>query len=293
MTHQKLEIKELLSSFQDYLTYEKGLSENTVDAYKSDVIKFTQYADLNNLNKNVITNYFFELSEFNYSNTSKQRMYSSIKQFLKYLNNSGFVDNFEIENIKFKSELKLPEVISVTQIDSMINYYNHNSFLNSRNLTIIDFIYSTGSRVSEVINVNISDIDTKESFVRLEGKGSKQRIVPLGSLLINNLTEYLKLRDSIENLESSKLFLSKSYKKLDRSAIFRIVKSTALKLGLDVDLHPHTLRHSAATHMLERGCDLRTVQEFLGHSSVSTTQIYTKVTKEFLEEAFTESHPRS
>ena len=293
MTHQKLEIKELLSSFQDYLTYEKGLSENTVDAYKSDIIKFTQYADLNNLNKNVISKYFFELSEFNYSNTSKQRMYSSIKQFLKYLNNFGFVDNFEIENIKFKSELKLPEVISVSQIDSMINYYNHNSFLNSRNLTIIDFIYSTGSRVSEVINVNISDIDTKESFVRLEGKGSKQRIVPLGSLLVNNLTEYIKLRDSIENLESSKLFLSKSYKKLDRTAIFRIVKSTALKLGLDVDLHPHTLRHSAATHMLERGCDLRTVQEFLGHSSVSTTQIYTKVTKEFLEEAFTESHPRS
>jgi integrase/recombinase XerD len=293
MTHQKLEIKDLLSSFQDYLTYEKGLSENTVDAYKSDIIKFTQYADLNNLNKNVISKYFFDLSEFNYSNTSKQRMYSSIKQFLKYLNNCGFVDNFEIENIKFKSELKLPEVISVSQIDSMINFYNHNSFLNSRNLTIIDFIYSTGSRVSEVINVNISDIDTKESFVRLEGKGSKQRIVPLGSLLINNLTEYIKLRDSIENLESSKLFLSKSFKKLDRSAIFRIVKSTALKLGLNVDLHPHTLRHSAATHMLERGCDLRTVQEFLGHSSVSTTQIYTKVTKEFLEEAFTESHPRS
>jgi integrase/recombinase XerD len=293
MTHQKLEIKDLLSSFQDYLTYEKGLSENTVEAYKSDIIKFTQYADLNNLNKNVISKYFFELSEFNYSNTSKQRMYSSIKQFLKYLNNSGFVDNFEIENIKFKSELKLPEVLSVSQIDSMINFYDHNSFLNSRNLTIIDFIYSTGSRVSEVINVNISDIDTKESFVRLEGKGSKQRIVPLGSLLINNLTEYIKLRDSIENLKSNKLFLSKSFKKLDRSAIFRIVKSTGLKLGLNVDLHPHTLRHSAATHMLERGCDLRTVQEFLGHSSVSTTQIYTKVTKEFLEEAFTESHPRS
>ena len=293
MTHQKLEIKDLLSSFQDYLTYEKGLSENTVEAYKSDIIKFSQYADLNNLNKNVISKYFFELSEFNYSNTSKQSMYSSIKQFLTYLNSSGFVDNFEIENIKFKSELKLPEVLSVFQIDTMINFYDHNSFLNSRNLTIIDFIYSTGCRVSELINVNISDIDTKDSFVRLEGKGSKQRIIPLGSLLINNLTEYIKLRDSIANIKSNKLFLSKSFKKLDRSAIFRIVKSTGLKLGLNVDLHPHTLRHSAATHMLERGCDLRTVQEFLGHSSVSTTQIYTKVTKEFLEEAFTESHPRS
>jgi site-specific recombinase XerD len=247
MTHQKLEIKKLLPSFQDYLTFEKGLSQNTVDAYRSDIIKFTQYADLNNLNQNVISKYFHDLSEFNYSNTSKQRMYS----------------------------------------------YDHLSFINSRNKTIIDFIYSTGCRVSEVINVNISDIDTNDSFVRLEGKGSKQRVVPLGSLLIDNLNEYINLRDSIENLKSSKLFLSKSYKKLDRSAIFRIIKSTGIKLGLSNNLHPHTLRHSAATHMLEGGCDLRTVQEFLGHSSVSTTQIYTKVTKEFLEEAFTESHPRS
>jgi len=293
MTHQKLEIKKLLPSFQDYLTFEKGLSQNTVDAYRSDIIKFTQYADLNYLNQNVISKYFHDLSEFNYSNTSKQRMYSSIKQFLKYLNNSGFIQNIEIENIKFKSELKLPDIVSVAQVDSMIDYYDHLSFINSRNKTIIDFIYSTGCRVSEVINVNISDIDTNDSFVRLEGKGSKQRVVPLGSLLIDNLNEYINLRDSIENLKSSKLFLSKSYKKLDRSAIFRIIKSTGIKLGLSNNLHPHTLRHSAATHMLEGGCDLRTVQEFLGHSSVSTTQIYTKVTKEFLEEAFTESHPRS
>ena len=293
MTHQKLEIKELLSSFQDYLTYEKGLSQNTVDAYTSDVQKFTQYSDLKNLNKNIISKYFYELSEFNYSNTSRQRMYSSIKQFLNYLNNIGFVENLEIEHIKFKSELKLPEVVSITQIDTMINYYEHDSFLNSRNKTILDFLYSTGSRVSEVINVNISDIDTKDSFVRLEGKGSKQRIVPLGSLLLNNLKDYLNLRNSIKNLRSNKLFLSKSFKKLDRTAVFRLVKLTGMKIGLSSNLHPHTLRHSAATHMLEGGCDLRTVQEFLGHSSVSTTQIYTKITKEFLEEAFTESHPRS
>ena len=293
MTHQKLEIEELINSFQEFLIYEKGLSKNTVEAYKSDAIKFTQYADLNNLNKNVMTNYFLELSEFNYSNATKQRMYSSIKQYLNYLEVNGIINHVEIEDIQFKSALKLPDVLNVSEINKMINFYKHDSFLNSRNRTILDFLYSTGSRVSEVINVNLSDIDTKDSFVRLEGKGSKQRIVPLGSLLIDNLIDYMNIRDSSMNLESNRLFLSKSFKELDRTAVFRLIKSTGVKLGLSNDLHPHILRHSAATHMLEGGCDLRTVQEFLGHSSVSTTQIYTKVTKEFLEEAFTESHPRS
>ena len=293
MTHQKLEIEELITSFQEFLIYEKGLSKNTVEAYKSDAIKFTQYADLNNLNKNVMTNYFLELSEFNYSNATKQRMYSSIKQYLNFLEVNGIINHVEIEDIQFKSALKLPDVLNVSEINKMINFYKHDSFLNSRNRTILDFLYSTGSRVSEVINVNLSDIDTKDSFVRLEGKGSKQRIVPLGSLLIDNLIDYMNIRDSNMNFESNRLFLSKSFKKLDRTAVFRLIKSTGVKLGLSNDLHPHILRHSAATHMLEGGCDLRTVQEFLGHSSVSTTQIYTKVTKEFLEEAFTESHPRS
>ena len=293
MTHQKLEIEELITSFQEFLIYEKGLSKNTVEAYKSDAIKFTHYADLNNLNKNVMTSYFLELSEFNYSNATKQRMYSSIKQYLNFLEVNGIINHVEIEDIQFKSALKLPDVLNISEINKMINFYNHDSFLNSRNRTILDFLYSTGSRVSEVINVNLSDIDTKDSFVRLEGKGSKQRIVPLGSLLIDNLIDYMNIRDSNMNLESNRLFLSKSFKKLDRTAVFRLIKSTGVKLGLSNDLHPHILRHSAATHMLEGGCDLRTVQEFLGHSSVSTTQIYTKVTKEFLEEAFTESHPRS
>ena len=240
-----------------------------------------------------MTSYFLELSEFNYSNATKQRMYSSIKQYLNFLEVNGIINHVEIEDIQFKSALKLPDVLNVSEINKMINFYKHDSFLNSRNRTILDFLYSTGSRVSEVINVNLSDIDTKDSFVRLEGKGSKQRIVPLGSLLIDNLIDYINIRDSNMNLESNRLFLSKSFKKLDRTAVFRLIKSTGVKLGLSNDLHPHILRHSAATHMLEGGCDLRTVQEFLGHSSVSTTQIYTKVTKEFLEEAFTESHPRS
>ena len=175
----------------------------------------------------------------------------------------------------------------------MINFYNHGTYLDSRNRTVIDVLYSTGCRVSELCDINLSDIDLDEKYLKLKGKGSKQRIVPIGSKLYKNLLEYLNVRNTFLQNRGEPLFLSKSKNKLDRTAVFRIIKKTAKNISLQTDVHPHTLRHSAATHMLEGGCDLRTVQEFLGHSSVSTTQIYTKVTKEFLEEAFTESHPRS
>jgi len=191
------------------------------------------------------------------------------------------------------SEKKLPNVLLPNEIDKLIDFYNHDLFISSRNKTIIDFMYSTGCRVSELINVEESDIDMEDAFVRLEGKGSKQRIVPLGSKVLINLESYLVLRNEDKKNKNNKLFVSKSYKNLDRTAVFRIIKSTGVKAGIHTELYPHILRHSAATHMLEGGCDLRTVQEFLGHSSVSTTQIYTKVTKAFLEEAFIESHPRS
>ena len=187
----------------------------------------------------------------------------------------------------------MPNILSPYEIEQLIDFYDHNLFISSRNKTIIDFMYSTGCRVSELINVEESDIDIDDAFVRLEGKGSKQRIVPLGSKLLVNLEKYLELRNQFKNIKNNNLFISKSYKKLDRTAVFRIIKSTGVKLGINTSIYPHILRHSAATHMLEGGCDLRTVQEFLGHSSVSTTQIYTKVTKAFLEEAFIESHPRS
>ena len=175
----------------------------------------------------------------------------------------------------------------------MINFYNHETYLDSRNRTVIDVLYSTGCRVSELCDINIADIDLDEKYLKLKGKGSKQRIVPIGSMLYKNLMQYLNVRETFLQNRGEPLFLSKSKNKLDRTAVFRIIKKTAKNISLQTDVHPHTLRHSAATHMLEGGCDLRTVQEFLGHSSVSTTQIYTKVTKEFLEEAFTESHPRS
>ena len=289
----KSKINKSISSFSEYLLYQKGLSQNTVDSYKSDLTKLSNYLQNQDLSKTNIDNFFIDMSEFNYSSSTKKRMHSSIKNFLKYINENEDYKSIDISDIKLKSSKKLPEVLSITDIENMINFYNHETYLDSRNRTVIDVLYSTGCRVSELCDINISDIDLDEKYLKLKGKGSKQRIVPIGSMLYKNLLQYLNVRETFLQNRGEPLFLSKSKNKLDRTAVFRIIKKTAKNISLQTDVHPHTLRHSAATHMLEGGCDLRTVQEFLGHSSVSTTQIYTKVTKEFLEEAFTESHPRS
>ena len=289
----KSKINKSISSFSEYLLYQKGLSQNTVDSYKSDLTKLSNYLQNQDLSKTTIDNFFIDMSEFNYSSSTKKRMHSSIKNFLKYINENEDYESIDISDIKLKSSKKLPEVLSITDIENMINFYNHETYLDSRNRTVIDVLYSTGCRVSELCDINISDIDLDEKYLKLKGKGSKQRIVPVGSMLYKNLMQYLNVRETFLQNRGEPLFLSKSKNKLDRTAVFRIIKKTAKNISLQTDVHPHTLRHSAATHMLEGGCDLRTVQEFLGHSSVSTTQIYTKVTKEFLEEAFTESHPRS
>ena len=293
MMKQKLEINLLIDSYKDFLIYEKGLSKNTVSAYISDINKVSGKEEYFDVEKFFPGTYLKSSNNKNYSGSTKKRIQSSINQFLKYLIDENYIANIEINNISIMSEKKLPNVLSPNEIDKLIDFYNHDLFISSRNKTIIDFMYSTGCRVSELINVEESDIDIEEAFVRLEGKGSKQRIVPLGSKVLINLESYLPLRNKDKKNKNNKLFISKSYKNLDRTAVFRIIKFTGVKAGIHKELYPHILRHSAATHMLEGGCDLRTVQEFLGHSSVSTTQIYTKVTKAFLEEAFIESHPRS
>ena len=293
MMKQKLEISLLIDSYRDFLIYEKGLSENTIDAYISDINKVSNNDVYFNIDNFITTKYLKNAENKKYSGSTKKRIQSSVNQFIKFLIEENFISNIEIINISIRSEQKMPNILSPYEIEQLIDFYDHNLFISSRNKTIIDFMYSTGCRVSELINIEESDIDIDDAFVRLEGKGSKQRIVPLGSKVIVNLEKYLELRNQFKNIKNNYLFISKSYKKLDRTAVFRIIKSTGVKVGINTSIYPHILRHSAATHMLEGGCDLRTVQEFLGHSSVSTTQIYTKVTKAFLEEAFIESHPRS
>ena len=283
--------KDLILEFTDFLKFKKGLSANTISAYESDISQFLEFTG-----ENVITNDLIELfitSKLNEkSDNSKLRKVSSINQYIDWFNLNNKDDLIMFDKVILKKGTYLPETISISDINRLIKIYNHSNYMNSRNLTIIDFMYSTACRVSELTDVRISDLDFEEDFVKLFGKGSKQRIVPIGTELKINLLKYLNFRQEL-NTQESYLFLSKNMKKLDRSAIFRIIKKTATLSKNNLSIHPHTLRHSAATHMLEAGCDLRTLQELLGHTSVSTTKIYTKLTKEFLVEIFKESHPRA
>ena len=283
--------KDLVLEFKNFLKFKKGLSANTISAYESDITQFLEFTGENIINNDLIE--LFITSELNHkSDNSKIRKISSINQYIDWFNLDNKEYQIVIEKVSLKKGSYLPETISVSDINRLINIYDHSNYMNSRNLTLIDFMYSTACRVSELCDVRVSDLDFEEDFVKLFGKGSKQRIVPIGSKLKINLSKYLKFRDEL-NTQEPYLFLSKNMNQLDRSAIFRIIKKSATLSDNALSVHPHTLRHSAATHMLEAGCDLRTLQELLGHTSVSTTKIYTKLTKEFLVEIFKESHPRA
>ena len=283
--------KDLVLEFTNFLKFKKGLSANTISAYESDVTQFLEFTGENIINNDLIE--LFITSELNdKSDNSKIRKISSINQYIDWFNLDNKEYQIVIEKVSLKKGSYLPETISVSDVNRLIDIYDHSNYMNSRNLTLIDFMYSTACRVSELCDVRVSDLDFEEDFVKLFGKGSKQRIVPIGSELKINLSKYLKFRDEL-NTQEPYLFLSKNMNQLDRSAIFRIIKKSATLSDNALSVHPHTLRHSAATHMLEAGCDLRTLQELLGHTSVSTTKIYTKLTKEFLVEIFKESHPRA
>jgi len=283
--------KDLVLEFTNFLKFKKGLSANTISAYESDITQFFEFTGENIINNDLIE--LFITSELNdKSDNSKIRKISSINQYIDWFNLDNKEYQIVIEKVSLKKGSYLPETISISDINKLINIYDHTNYMNSRNLTLIDFMYSTACRVSELCDVRVSDLDFEEDFVKLFGKGSKQRIVPIGSELKINLSKYLKFRDEL-NTQEPYLFLSKNMNQLDRSAIFRIIKKSATLSDNALSVHPHTLRHSAATHMLEAGCDLRTLQELLGHTSVSTTKIYTKLTKEFLVEIFKESHPRA
>lgn len=295
--------------FTDYLRVEKSLSENTISAYRSDLEKFFSYAEdaklislLRNIREDTVTDFLnyigstLSKSEKKYSGKSVSRIISSLKSFFRFLESANITVLNPLENIESpRSPRLLPEVLSVEEIELLLSVQDLNKKLELRDKALLETMYASGLRVSEAIGMKISDISYNEGFLRVFGKGSKERIVPVGNTAIKFITEYInKSRTLLKKSYSHDiLFLNFRGNKLSRMGILDIIKKHCNRAGIKKSVHPHTLRHSFATHLLQGGADIRIIQEMLGHSDISTTQIYTHIDKEYLIEVHKTFHPRA
>lgn len=291
-------LKEYLSS----LKIEKNLSENSIEAYKTDLAKFFNYLeikkvnDLNDVSFALLSEFFNKQLKDGITSTSVSRYSSSIKGFFGFMLRNNYIEKNPALNLNStKLKRNLPTVLSFEEVDTILEQPNINEKFGLRDKAILEILYSSGLRVSELINLKISDLFIEDEVIRVVGKGSKQRIVPIGSSAIKWLGEYLrKLRPLLQKRMKSEniVFLNSKGSKLSRMAIWNIVKKYSESANILKDVHPHTFRHSFATHLLEGGADLRAVQEMLGHSDISTTQIYTHIDREFVKQVHKDFHPR-
>ena len=291
-----------ITEFVSYLKIEKGLSNNSILAYKNDTNKLKNYCEDNNLSvKEVqyehLKNFVTELYDLGLSSRSQARIISGIKQFYTYLLLENLVSSDPSELLEQpKIGRKLPEVMSIEEIDQLIRANNLESPEGYRNRAILEVLYSCGLRVSELVELKFSDLFYDEGFVRVIGKGNKERLVPLSKSVEREIQKYvektrstLKIKAGNENF----IFLNRRGSKLTRVMIFLIIKDLARKIDLKKKISPHTFRHSFATHLIEGGANLRAIQEMLGHESIITTEIYTHLDQRFLKDAILSFHPRN
>jgi integrase/recombinase XerD len=293
-----------LKGFEFYLRLEKSLSQNSIEAYLADVRKLCSFAGgmdgllaPEEVNTELIREMLRFIKEAGLTERSQARIVSGIKAFYRYLLLEGVIREDPSERIEApKIGRKLPEVLTISEIDTMENAVDLSKPEGHRNRAMIEVMYSCGLRVSELVNLRISHIHRKEEYVRILGKGNKERLVPIGSRAMKEIDLYLPWRNhlpSIDPRDSDILFLNRNGKKLTRVMVFLIVKDLAEKAGVRKQISPHTFRHSFATHLIEGGADLRAVQEMLGHASILTTEIYTHIDKEYLRDAILRFHPRA
>ena len=288
---------ELLEDFKIYLTVEKGLSNNTAINYSNDIAQFLEIVkpDIKNISKYDIHSLIISLQENNYSISSILRKISSIKVFMKFLKKRNIIKGNIPENLEIpKNKKSLPDHLSINEVMKIINSINTEKPLEIRNRAIFELLYATGIRASELINLKRDNYDRNSGIIKVYGKGSKERVVPLHYDAIFFIEKYL--RDVYPQLEKKKtnyLFLTRTGSKMTRQYLWKLVKKYAIIAGIDKNIYPHLLRHSFATHLLEGGADLRSVQKFLGHSDISTTQIYTHISIAKLKEEYKKRHPRS
>ena len=284
----------------EYLTFLKdikNLSINSIKAYERDILKFRDFIILNkverllDISEEICTSWIGSLYSKNISSRSIQRHLSSIKGMFRYLQKNNLVNSSPFELIAGpKTEKKLPETLTPEQINRLLDF-KPSSPIEIRDLAIIELMYSSGLRVSETANVNINDFEEGKKFLRVLGKGSKTRLVPLGRFAISAIENWLEERRKITKRDDA-LFVNNAGGRLTTRSIQLRLKRLAIKQGLP-PINPHMLRHSFATHMLESSGDLRSIQELLGHSSLSTTQIYTNLDYQYLVKIYDESHPRA
>jgi len=299
-----------LADFFNYLSIEKGLASNTISAYRLDIEKFFHYLSTNQLSLEQVTpehlsSYVawlrgMENTEFKIGESSIARNIISIRSYFTYLAKEHKFNN-PSSNIKPpKIGKRLPKALSIDQVMSMLNIAG-TDLISSRDKALVELLYATGARVSELINLNTLDISTFDSesgsttTVKLKGKGGKERVVPIGSFAVAAVNDYLiRSRPSLLKVSTQKaLFLNQRGGRLSRQSAWNLVAKAAERAGLSDQVTPHSMRHSFATHLLDGGADIRVVQELLGHSSVTTTQIYTLITIDHLRESYANAHPRS
>ena len=293
----------ILDNFIEFLSNQKGYSEHTIKAYVRDVQDFfnfyQEYLNVNNLkiqsiDRTGIRHYLGKLFEDGLSSATVSRKLSSIKVLFKHLVNQDVLNTNPAALIQSpKTRKKIPEVLSEKEITAILDNIETRDFYETRNKAILELFYSTGVRLSELVNINIRDIDFLKKEIKIIGKGAKERIVLLGERAIKTLQRYLKFRQKKYNKEEGPLFISNRKKRLSQSMIQVIVKKYLTSISEKTHLSPHTLRHSFATHLLDNGAELTAVKELLGHESLSTTQLYTHVKMSKMKKLYNNAHPHA
>lgn len=291
--------EEIISEYQSHLKLEKNLSDNSIEAYLRDIKKLIDFSDQPPLKiqQNQIEEFIYQFSKLDYSPRTQARLISSLKSFFNYLQWEELRDDNPSELIETpKMGMKLPDVLSETEIDLIIEQIDLSEAEGERNRAIIETLYGCGLRVSELIELKLSDLFFDENYILVIGKGNKQRLVPISNHTIKYINIYkdqVRIHQNIRNGFEDHLFLNRRGRSLSRVMIFTIVKQLTEKAGIKKKVSPHTFRHCFATHLLKNGADLRSIQMMLGHESISTTEIYTHLDDSMLRETILKFHPRN
>ncbi len=292
-----------IKGFKSYLQLEKSLSANTVEAYLRDIGKFVNYLETENLKLNVdevelkhFEGFVKAISELGFDATSQARIVAGIRAFYRYLLMEDILSINPTELLTTpKRSLKLPDTLSVEEINALFATIDLSTPEGMRNRAMLEVLYGCGLRVTELVNLKISNLFFEDDFIKVIGKGNKERLVPIGSQAVKYITMYneqVRCHVPIQKGEEDILFLNRRGKHLTRMYVFLVIKECAATIGLKKIISPHTFRHSFATHLIEGGADLRAVQEMLGHASITTTEIYTHLDRDFLRSTIMQFHPR-